>query len=279
MSGFSPEWLALREPVDHRSRDEGLAGRVATRFAAHQPVRITDLGCGAGSNLRATAPRLGPSQEWTLVDYDPRLLAAARERLSAWADTAEESGEGLALVKGGRRIGVRFVQADLDRELDAVLDRPTDLVTAAALFDLVSAPWLRRFIEALAARALPLYTVLSYDGVEARGPAHPADGAIFAAFHHHQRTDKGFGPAAGPDATAIMASMFAERGYEVHTAPSPWQLHAAEDRALMVSLSSGIAGAVRETRMVAPELVDAWEAAAVETHTVGHLDVFAAPAL
>ena len=41
------------------------------------PITVVDLGCGTGSNLRATAPLLGPEQHWTLVDYEP---GAARRR-------------------------------------------------------------------------------------------------------------------------------------------------------------------------------------------------------
>ncbi len=60
--GFSADWLALREPADHRSRSAELLATLATRVEGRDTLRITDLGCGTGSNLRATAPALGPTR-------------------------------------------------------------------------------------------------------------------------------------------------------------------------------------------------------------------------
>jgi SAM-dependent methyltransferase len=277
MSGFSPEWLALREPVDHRSRDAALAGAVAAAMAGRPVLRITDLGCGTGSNLRALAPILGRTQEWMLVDHDARLLDAARERLRDWAEEAAEDGDDLRLRLGERDLRVIFRQADLVGGLEAVLDRPADLVTAAALFDLVSEAWIARFVAALADRTLPLYTVLTYDGEESRSPAHPADAAIFGAFHRHQATDKGFGPSAGPRAAGIMAAAFSAAGYAVRTAAAPWRLSVPDDLALMRALSEGIASAVRETGTVAEDLVRDWRTSGTTAHSVGHVDLWAVP--
>src|SRR5436190_1876555 len=125
MAGFSPDWLALREPADHRARNAGLAAQVTAFLAGRDPVRIVDLGCGTGSNLRALAPHLGPRQHWTLVDVDAALLEAARGALDAWRTTAP-----------GIDLTIEFARADLNAELDRVLAPGADLVTAAALFDL-----------------------------------------------------------------------------------------------------------------------------------------------
>ncbi|MFZ4711120.1 MAG: methyltransferase domain-containing protein, partial [Zwartia sp.] len=91
MTGFSAEWLALREPADHRARDQALQNTICEQLeivahAEQRAVRLIDLGCGSGSNLRALATRLPAQQHWTLVDYDPLLLAAARAALIGWAD-------------------------------------------------------------------------------------------------------------------------------------------------------------------------------------------------
>ncbi|MGD8498218.1 MAG: class I SAM-dependent methyltransferase, partial [Chromatiales bacterium] len=58
MSGFSPDWLALREPLDARARSAALVDRLRAQ-APRGPRRILDLGSGTGSNLRYLAPRLG----------------------------------------------------------------------------------------------------------------------------------------------------------------------------------------------------------------------------
>ena len=67
MSEFSAQWLELREPVDHRSRNQDLQAQVIdylTKMKTVYPgiIRLTDLGSGTGSNLRALAPQLGLMQ-------------------------------------------------------------------------------------------------------------------------------------------------------------------------------------------------------------------------
>ncbi len=275
---FSADWLALREPADHAARSKSLLAAVADRFAGRDAINVVDLGCGAGSNLRGTAGALPDRQYWRLVDYDPKLLAAARGRLTAWADGATSDGEVLVLTKGTKSLRVTFTEADLNTDLDRVLAPSADLVTAAALFDLVSAYWIERFVAALALRRLPLYTVLTYDGTDSWAPPHPADQAMLQAFHAHQATDKGFGPAAGPKATIVMAEAFSKAGYAVRQAPSPW--HIGPDMAgLSRQLVTGFAGAVSETGRVAQADIDAWLAArrAGVTCETGHQDLFAVP--
>ena len=136
MSGFSAEWLALREPADRRARNRDLLGAMASHFADREVVAIVDLGCGAGSNLRAMAEMLPARQNWRLVDFDPRLLDAARERLVDWVRESEILEDGLALAIGHRHLEIAFTEADLSNGIDLLLDPAPELVTAAALFDL-----------------------------------------------------------------------------------------------------------------------------------------------
>ncbi len=287
MTGFSAQWLALREPADHRARHPGLCAQMTAYFntaesglgrTAERPFRMVDLGCGSGSNLRAIAPALPAHQHWTLVDYDPALLMAARHALSQWADQVQVSDarpHSITLVKDHKHIEVTFLQEDLAVNVERVLAMPTDLVTAAAFFDLVSPDWLVRFCQAL---TVPLYTVLTYDGTEIWTPPHAADQKMLQAFHAHQATDKGFGLSAGPDATDILRMALTARGFHVQVGSSPWQL-GASDRDLMSALASGSANAVAETKLVANEDRQDWLSARLRAQScqIGHWDLFATP--
>ena len=265
MSGFDPAWLSLREPVDHRSRNAALLDAVAARFAGRDAVTIVDLGCGTGSNLRALARRLAGRQRWMLIDHDPALLSAAKAGVSA--------------VVAAHGIEVTFVQADVSADLDGVLGHGPDLVTAAALFDLVSAAFIDRFADAVATRRAAFYTALTYDGTERWDPPHESDAAVHGAFLRHQGRDKGFGPAAGPAATQALVSAFLARGYRVATGDSPWIL-GLEDASLVAANAAGIAQAARETGEVPDGDVDAWLAArrAATACIIGHQDLLALPA-
>lgn len=279
MTGFSADWLDLREAADHRARDATLAQRLASLYGERESVAVVDIGCGTGSNLRGLWRHLPRRQNWTLVDYDPALLAGARERLAAWADTAREDGETLVLGMDDAEIRVAFRQADLDRDLESALGETPDLVTAAAFFDLAGADFIERLAAAVVARGAAFYTVLTYDGIETWEPAHPADGAWTDAFLAHQREDKGLGLATGPGATRHLAAAFAARGWRTHVADSPWTLEAPADAALMRALAQGQAQAVRETGRLAAETVEACLAQrlAARTATIGHKDLLATP--
>ncbi len=278
MGGFSPEWLALREPADHAARNPQVLAAVGAHFAAKSSMTVVDLGCGAGSNLRGAYAALPLRQHWTLVDLDSGLLAATRETLAGWADEAREQGEELVLSKDDHTITVDTRQADLNTDLEWVLGWQPDLVTAAALFDLTSKRWIERFVAALASQRLPLYTVLTYDGREIWQPPHPADSRILAAFKHHQRGDKGFGPAAGPDATDVMAEAFRKSGFAVSIGDSAWQIDERRGE-LAQTLAKGIADAVVETGQVDPATVAEWLAARARSASalVGHHDLWARP--
>ncbi len=276
MSGFSPEWLALREPADVRARDPGLSMALAAHLAGREQIEVVDLGCGTGANIRTTAPALGPVQNWTLVDYDPVLLEAARAALLEWADEASENGESIALTKEGRAIAVRFRQADLMQNLEAVIGGRPDLVTASALFDLCSVDFIGRTARAVAAEGAAFYTVLTYDGMQMWSPAHPADAEMTAAFNAHQQTDKGFGSAAGPAAPEALALAFREQGYAVQEASSPWRIESTE-QALIDMLADGFAGAVAEVGRVAPDVIADWLTVRRTGSIVGHTDTLALP--
>ncbi|HEY1541546.1 MAG TPA: class I SAM-dependent methyltransferase [Xanthobacteraceae bacterium] len=265
MSGFSADWLTLREPFDTaalraRVRDEALKS-----IAGLDPVSIVDLGCGTGSGMRAIAPFVPARQTWRLVDNDLSLLARA-------ADSPRPE-----------RVQATAVPVDLAHDLEAALDGAVDIVTTTALLDLVSAPWVERLTVECAARRLPLYATLSYNGHIAFTPEDPGDAAIIEAVNAHQRTDKGFGPALGPTAAAEAIARFAAVGYVTVHETSDWTI-GPQDREMQNALLAGWAGAAREIDARRLDEIIGWltrrremVAAGRSSMLVGHVDLFARP--
>ena len=277
MSGFDASWLDLREPADHRSRNEELAGLLTRHLGRRPTVEVLDLGCGTGSNLRATAPLLGPEQSWTLIDYDARLLDAAVTRLAQWAGDWERSKEKLILKRQGKTITVRFRRADLVNDFESIFATPADLVTGSALFDLASGDFIAEVAAEVVRRRAAFYTVLTYNGVQRWTPKHPADTEMAAAFRAHQVTDKGFGPAARPTAPQLLPTPFDAAGYQLSEADSTWRLEEADD-ALIQALIPGFVDAVRETEKVSEPTIADWLKPARTGALVGHTDTLALPA-
>ena len=173
---FSESWLALRAGFDAAARSRALDDRLSAwsagrTLATGRPLAVVDLGAGSGNNRRYLAPRLPAAQAWTLVDADGALLATA--------------------ARNDPTVAVR--QADLAADLEAALPDGTDLVTASALIDLVSAEWLQRLVARVEALGAALLVVLTYDGRTAWQPADPFDARVLVLVNRHQRADKGNG--------------------------------------------------------------------------------------
>jgi SAM-dependent methyltransferase len=277
MTGFSREWLRLRETADAAARNADVANAVAARFALRENIFVVDLGCGTGANVRAMATMLPNEQTWRLVDHDSALLAAAREALTDWADRSENDGVNLKLRKGNATLKIEFAAIDLTTGLEQALEGTPALVTASALFDLVSADFIRKLARRLAETRTAFYSVLTYSGVQRWNPHRPADNQIASAFHRHQLTDKGFGAAAGPMASSHMADQFKLNGYSVLEGDSPWVL-GRSDRMLIEELVRGQAMAAGETGLVDAKTLENWVKVQRCGAEIGHTDTFAAPA-
>jgi hypothetical protein len=232
MSGFSADWLSMREPFDAAARAAPLVAelrRHIPRGTSAAPFEIVDLGAGAGSNLRYLAPQLGGEQQWRLVDHDRALLDAAVVATRAWAASrsavVSPAGAELTLRATDFACRVGGEPRDLAGDALASLALPAGgLVTAAALLDLVS----RRWLEALAARCkaerVAVCFALTYDGRTVCTPNEPEDAMALDLFNRHQRLDKGFGPALGPTAPGVAEEVLATHRYRVLTEHSDWDI-------------------------------------------------------
>jgi hypothetical protein len=276
MSGFSAEWLSLREPADARARATVLEWELVATLAARGrdpglPWTAVDLASGTGSNVRHLAARLAGPQRWRLLDSDPSLLMRAVER-SAGLRAAD-----------GAPVEIETQTLDLSRAALAGACQGASLVTASALADLVSEAWLEQLAAACAGAGAVALLALDYDGRRECVPAETGDTQALAAFNQHQRGDKGFGAALGAQATDVAADAFASRGFRVQRARSDWWLGPGEER-LQAALLRGWAEAAIEAQPGARSTHEAWLArreahlaAGASRLRVGHQDLLAIP--
>ena len=244
------------------------------RHVGHFRERLAIRLGGVDADRRGGAerPRLGRIVDrgiggagWDLIDNDPVLLALACD---------QHRDKGMTL---------NAVQLDLSRHFEAALASRPNLITISALLDLVSQEWLQQFLHGIAARALPVYAALTYDGRCDLSPTDQLDGAVVSAVNAHQRTDKGFGPALGPSAAKAAIAGFETLGYSVITGESDWIMQ-PDDREIQDEILAGWANAAREMGTLPASAIADWltrrKAMISEGRSsmrVGHVDFFAFP--
>lgn len=262
MSGFDTSWLALREPADRAARNERLILQAADYLDHCETPTVMDIGCGTGSTYRTLSSHLPASTRWQLLDYDERLLSEA-ERLIGHAT-------------------VSFQRKDLS-DLSTLLLDGVDLMTASAFFDLCSGSFCEDLCERLSQSRTGLYAALNFDGRISWSEAHPLDDEVVAAFNRHQRIDKGFGAALGPQASGHLVGALTCLGYQTETAESIWVL-SRDHRALHEAFVRGMVPPVLEVSDLTSADLDDWLAfrlAQIDGSgrlEVGHVDLLALPA-
>lgn len=265
MSGFSADWLHLREPVDLAARN-GQVEDVFLSALPKGPVSLMDLASGAGSTVAALSGLLSASQDWLLTDNDPALLEVSRDRFARFEQGA-----------------VACRQLDLAGELASLPFADVDGVTTSAFLDLVTRPFLERLVGLVTAARLPFLASLTYDGRASCQPADPFDEDIRQAMNAHQKTDKGFGAALGPDAADAAEILFEAAGYRVVSGPSDWNAGRGTE-SFQRELITGWVSAASDMGLD-PSRLSAWlekRMAQISEGTleitVGHRDIAAVPA-
>lgn len=283
---FDPDWLALREPLDEAARAVGLAWSFG-RILPGQPM-IIDLGAGTGSNVRQLAMKLGRAeQDWTLIEKDRKLLAKAPGEIGRWADRNgwdhKEQRRAYMITCDDMAVRVEMRSFDLAQDPADLGLNQYDGVTAKALFDLVSKPWLDRFVAELASCGFPpLLASLTVDGRVEFSIPDEDDGFVLERSHAQRATAKGLGgPALGHTAPEALNTTLAAAGYKVETAPTEWKI-GPKQIAAHLTMITGYERTACERDPGATPRIAAWaerrRALASEKGarlTVGHQDLLA----
>ena len=274
-SEFASDWLAAREAADHRARSRELTDELNQWLLSqyenlppesHCPMQIVDIGTGRGSNALFLVPPLQVPQTWLALDQDAALLREAKQRVDL-LDVPFET---------------RTVQLSPEN-LEQHLPAGVALITASALIDLVSEPWLKALSKAAVRQKSAMLIVLSYAGHFKLSPAHPDDELLRNLVNQHQHGDKGTGAALGPEAPMVLRDLLAREGYRVKLAESPWTFNRG-DQVLARMLMQGWTDAAIEQSPTDRDCLNRWletrDRQLVEgklTVVVRHLDLLALP--
>lgn len=226
-SDFDASWLALREPADHAARSTRLTEQAVAWLQGRNSPVVADIGAGTGSNWRYLSRALEAGSvrhcQWHLFEQDAALV------------------EGVGVAGSAPQVHVqRLETGNMDDQLPASLD----LLTASALIDLVSRPWLQALASAVARRRAAVLVVLSYAGRFRLTPEHRADEGLRQQVNQHQHGDKGTGAACGPEASDYLSQALEARDYTVHREGSTWHLD-GRHRELQKALMQGWVEAAR----------------------------------
>lgn len=175
----TPRYLEAKRTVDDRSFDRRVRDRLCDAVAP--APTILEVGAGTGVSV----PRL---LEWGVdsgtyrgLDTDARAVAFARAvrpaALRYRGEAVEETASGFRV----RNLDVTFECADAFAVLAA--DANVDLLIAQQVVDLVGVDRaLEAWLPALGPGGLA-YLPLTFDGMTALRPVHPADEAVLEAYH------------------------------------------------------------------------------------------------
>ncbi|WP_135852044.1 methyltransferase domain-containing protein [Halorussus salinus] len=273
-------YLSAKRSVDDRALDRRVEARLAEELRDREgTLRVVEVGAGIGSTVTRLLDRpwFPDRVEYTALDIEESNVAAARERLPAWAaprgfavrraDASRRASRAggadadgrFVLSRGQRRAEVRFRTADAFDYL-AATDREFDLVVAHAFVDLVDlAEALAAFRRALAPDGLA-YCPITFDGATSFEPVPDPEfeERLLDSFHRH--LDDGGDSRAGRHLLAEASAT----GDLLAAAGSDWVVHPedgtypADEAYFLDCIVEMVAGAVRKEGNLDAERVAAW---------------------
>lgn len=230
---FTTDWLSERFRFDSASRNEQIEQTCFSLFPSRKRLQIVDIGAGHGSNFFYLFPKIQQHQEWTFVELNEGLLDAALDRILVYARTQEFPFE-----REGQTIFFRANQKDIKvtgkhasfLELEKVVSlAEIDLVTAAAVFDLLSVELFEQFAKTLIQARIPLLSTINYLGM-AFQPEVEGDALYLKFYNDHMLRQQDFGQSMGPDCMKHMGAFFQKNGVQMEIGSSDWQVGTEDQR-------------------------------------------------
>ncbi|MEK6476597.1 hypothetical protein WJR50_03645 [Catalinimonas sp. 4WD22] len=220
-------WLDHRYACDAEARNANIEKKFLEFFSEKDTLSIVDAGCGTGSNFQYYFEKLPNHQEWVFLDCENSLLEACRAKLHNFAKKNhyqyKEQNGSISIKAGRKQANIRTVDGEL-AEVEKHTDlKETNVITANALFDLLSYDQFDTFACKLSAYNVCLMATLNYYETSFL-PFSEDDGRFVRYFHTHMTRPQKFGAAMGPNCTEEMLDLLTEHQMMIEQEGSQWHL-------------------------------------------------------
>ena len=198
---FQVEWLEERFSFDTKARNKIIEQACITHFKDKERLNILDIGAGTGSNFQHLWNRFPQHQNWIFVELNPELAQVAKEKCIQLAKkqgfSIAEENKRLVFQKEKQYRSIQILnQSFLELHQFLDLDK-VDLITAGAVFDLLSSTMLDQFLNQLLEHQIALLATINYTGMHFQHSS-TTDQQFIQLYEAHMCRQQDFGRAIGP---------------------------------------------------------------------------------
>jgi precorrin-6B methylase 2 len=282
------QWLSHRFASDAAARNPEIEKKCLDYFRERPVLRIVDVGSGTASNFCYYFDKFSQSQHWTLLERDQALIGAARKNLMHFCQKhvyeLKTTEEGFIIKANGKSAEIVFCRAKLQQIEKCVDMKKTDLLTANAVFDLISFDHFEELVIKLSAYNTCLLATLNYYETSFL-PYREEDGRFVNYYHTHMLRPQADGIAMGPNCCEEMLDLLSRHQMMIEQDSSQWRLK-KYDTTMHHYILHFFENALRELNLSPHEQeeVDEWirsKRHLSDKHrleiTVDHSDIFAYP--
>ncbi len=225
---FDPSWLDERFAFDSAARNEVVEETLLSFTGKKEQLTIVDIGSGTGSNAVYFFDKFPYQQQWYFLELDPLLLRYSLSRLGAIAAQRKMETDldlNSLKVKGvTKKININTI-CDSFLEIDKLLDlKSVDVVTAGAVFDLLSVQQFEDFARLLHENGVALLSTLNYAGMSFSDD-DPLNNHYVDLYEQHMVRDQEYGHSLGKEVTNVMTDFYDKNKINYHIGKSVWNIH------------------------------------------------------
>lgn len=221
-------WLSYRSACDAVARNKGIE-RKFLEFFNHKPtLDIVDVGAGTGANFRYYFDHIRQNQRWTFIEKNAQLIEEAKACIAHFAQQKgyhlEQKHSNLMHISAGdKQASIKIIQGCLG-DIEHLVSLPdADVVTANAVFDLISYEQFDALVRKLKKEYVCLLSTLNYYETSFL-PFSDTDARFIRWYHMHMKRPQQFGIAMGPDCCEEMLDLLHQQGMIIEQEASQWHI-------------------------------------------------------
>ncbi len=225
--GFAIQWLKDRFAYDNKARNPEVEKAFLDHFRTKEKLNIVDIGSGIGANCIYFMERLFKHQNWILVEKDESLYRATFASIKRFLEdynffyTVEENTFRIKIWES--RVKIILLNASFFDIKELIDFEQTDILMAAAVFDLLSEEQINTFLAPLSGREISLFTTMNYQSMQFL-PETDIDRKIIEAYEQHMQRPQPVGAALGPRVSKGLEAFFYKKNIDFRKGESTWNL-------------------------------------------------------